>query len=293
MEAVLGELLSGFATKGVRPFVVTVDSASTFRLDRIVNEYSFTHIDVGVRESTAMALAAGLSSHAPTLVLAFAAFGLRRGLESLTVFERDLEEGQLILLGALPGLSAANDGMSHHSLDDFALLSSLSRVAKFVPSDAASARWVGARVLETNGLSFVRAYRTACLPEEGFSIEGVDGLRLLKREGNNVAIIGYGPPIRRAAVEVSGFDVFEICRLDLLSPEVLSRLESYTHVVVLEEHGRYGGLFNFLAVKFGSQINVAFAGVEEDPGSGAYAALLETAGLAGATLRRRIRGLSS
>lgn len=275
LEGVIGRLLE---LDGGRPFVVSVDSASTFGLAASAGVSRCELVEAGVREASAVALALGAASAGvPTLVAAFAGFGLRRGFESLAIHAEPPMVSPLVMLGGLPGLLAARDGVSHHALDDFALARALPGVKAWVPCCAEAVAAAVDDAAMRGGVAYLRAYRGHEVSEL-CGCQGRDYVVRQSGDGRRV-VVGYGPAIwglRRRAPATIG--VIEVSGVHTPSDELVSELRRRDHVIVVDEHRREGGLGAALATAMPKH-SVEILSCGNDPGSGSYDDLLVACGI--------------
>ncbi|MFI8933307.1 transketolase C-terminal domain-containing protein [Streptomyces sp. NPDC053474] len=220
----------------------------------------------------------------------FAAFGLLRGTEALRTFVA-AERAPVTVLAGMAGLSAGRDGVSHHCLEDLAVLRGMPAIRVYAPSDRAAARWAVEDLLSVREPAYVRLARQPVRDTHGGPVTG--GLRVLRRGTGRDLVVGYGPALAAAlpALEARApaADVVEVVRLQPLPAGLAAHLRRARRVSVVEEHRPEGGLADRIrAAHAHFARRVRAFGVPEDPGSGAYLELLEAAGLTGHPLLDRL-----
>ncbi|MFF4806030.1 hypothetical protein ACFY1U_47925 [Streptomyces sp. NPDC001351] len=297
LSAFLEELAEGLRRRPDRsPYLVTCDSARSFGLPQVFGDLDPPHLDVGVREGTAVSVAAGLAAagHDP-FVACFAAFGLLRGAEALRTYVSG-EGAPVTLLAGMAGLSAARDGVSHHCLEDLAVLRGMPAIRIYAPSDVTSVRWIVEDLLSERSPAYVRLVRHAVADTQAG--DGLGGFRHLRRavdgaESGRDVVVGFGPSLAAALpaldTRAGSYDVIEVQRLNPLPAGLGTHLGSARRIAVVEEHLAEGGLADRLRLtcpRLASRITGL--AVPRDPGSGTYPGLLEAAGLVGGALLARL-----
>lgn len=273
------DVLGAVAGDTRRPYVVTADSARSFGLPGAWGGHDpLAHTDVGIREALAISLASGLAREGfDPFVATFATFGLRRGWEALSLVDR--EDHPVVVLAGMSGLSAAEDGATHHCLDDLAALATMPRFRVYCPSDRASVQWTVADLLSRRGPAWVRLVREPVAAMRGTI---VDGVRVARPGNESFAVVGYGPALSAAASRLpDDVAVVDLTRVQPLPVEALAEaLADFTDLLVLEEHRPQGGLGDRLrAAPALGHCHIEVIGIEGEPGSGGYADLLDRAGL--------------
>ena len=217
--------------------------------DRFKEKHPSRFLNCGVAEANMTGVAAGL-----------AASGLRPITYTITPFNtvRCLEQIRLdvcypdlpvIIVGTGSGLSYANLGATHHSMEDIAILRTLPNMHVVCPADATEVRLAVAAALDLGRPTYIRLGKkgepTVHTSDPVFQI----GRGITVRDGSTVAILGVGnmlEPAVRCAERLDTYGISaKVVSLHTIKPlddELLSELfADYELVVVLEEHGLVGG----------------------------------------------------
>lgn len=139
--------------------VLSADLSESLKLQEFRREFPSRFIECGVAEQNMMSVAAGLALAGKVpFVTSFAAFNPGLTLSQLRVA---LYSGLNIkVIGAHTGLSVGEDGATHQSLEDLAIMNSLPEIAVAVPSDAAQARQLTLTIAEHHGPAYLRLGRS-------------------------------------------------------------------------------------------------------------------------------------
>ena len=223
-------------------------------LDRFKERFPERYFDVGIAESHAVAMAAGLAKSGLRPVVAIYSTFLQRGFDQ--VFQEvALQNLPIIFCMDRAGL-CGSDGAVHHGFTDIAWMRALPGMTLMAPADEAELRAAMDLALTLPGPSAIRyprdAVRPAIGPPEPFQLGRSRVLRL----GVDATIIGYG------VTAASGFDAAErLAAEDNLQCEVISArfakpidtamiqrvLARGRPVIVVEDHALAGGFGSCLA----------------------------------------------
>lgn len=212
-------------------------------------------INVGIAEQNMMGVAAGmaLSGYRP-VVYTITPFTTYRCFEQIRV-DVCYHEAPVVIVGTGSGLSYASLGPTHHSMEDIALLRTLPGMTVFCPACPLE---VGAGLraaLAHDGPVYIRLGKKG-EPNLHDAVPQITlGKAITMQDGSDVCLIATGPVVGLAmdaakmlakagiSARVENFHTvkpLDVARLD----EITAR---YRAVVVIEEHGRIGGLFGAIA----------------------------------------------
>jgi transketolase len=209
----------------------------------------------GVAEANMMSVAAGMAlSGLRPVVYTITPFTTTRCFEQIRV-DVCYHRAPVIIVGTGAGLSYAELGPTHHSLEDFALLRSLPDMTVFAPCDEVELRLGLRAALDHDGPVYMRIGKKG----EPVIHAAAPAFRLGKaitvREGKDVCLISTGtmmPVVLSAgdllsrkglSARVESFHTVKPLDTDRLK-EVFAR---YRVVAVVEEHSRIGGLGGSIA----------------------------------------------
>jgi transketolase len=217
--------------------------------DRFKEKHPGRFFNCGVAEANMTGVAAGL-----------AASGLRPITYTITPFNtvRCLEQIRLdvcypnlpvIIVGTGSGLSYANLGATHHSMEDIAILRTLPNMHIVCPADPVEVRLAVADALRLGRPTYIRLGKKGEPVVHKSDPEFTIGRGITVRDGSTVAILSVGnmlePALQCADLLLGEGVSTKVVSLHTVKPldeALLTTLfAEYELVVVLEEHGLVGG----------------------------------------------------
>jgi transketolase len=215
----------------------------------------------GVAEANMMSVAAGMAlSGLRPVVYTITPFTTTRCLEQIRV-DVCYHRAPVVIVGTGAGLSYAELGPTHHSLEDLALLRSLPEMTVFAPCDEVELRLGLRAALRQDHPVYMRIGKKGEPVIHDRQPEFQLGKAITIREGEHVCLISTGnmmPVVLDAgnilnkkgvSARVESFHTVKPLDTDRLK-EVFGR---YPLVAVVEEHGRLGGLGGGIAEWLASQ----------------------------------------
>ena len=217
--------------------------------DRMKEKHPGRFFNCGVAEANMTGVAAGL-----------AASGLRPITYTITPFNtvRCLEQIRLdicypnlpvIIVGTGSGLSYANLGATHHSMEDIAILRTLPNMHIVCPADPTEARLAVADALRLGRPTYIRLGKKGEPNVHSSDPDFQIGRGIIMREGSTVAILSVGNMLEPALQCAEQLDhqgvstkVVSLHTVKPLDDALLPSLfAEYELDVVVEEHGLMGG----------------------------------------------------
>ena len=204
----------------------------------------------GVAEANMMGVAAGMAlSGLRPVVYTITPFTTTRCFEQIRV-DACYHQAPVVIVGTGSGLSYADLGPTHHSLEDMAILRTLPGMRVLAPCDATEMRLALRAALTEDGPVYIRIGKKgepdihSTLPQ--FRI----GKGIVIREGSDVALIAAGtimPEAIKAAKLLADRGVSaEVVSFHSVKPLDVEYLEGacgrFKLIATIEEHGRIGGL---------------------------------------------------
>ncbi|SDX69102.1 transketolase family protein [Eubacterium barkeri] len=208
------------------------------------------HFNAGIAECDMMGMAAGLSTTGKVpFASTFAIFGAGRAFE---VIRNSICYPKMNVKVACThaGLSVGEDGGSHQSVEDIALMRVLPNMTVLVPADAVETKRMMDAAVELNGPVYLRLGRLATeviLPED-YQFEL--GKAVTLKEGTDVTIIAIGLMVEKA-VEAAGILAGEgisarVLNMGCIKPidrdAIVAAAKETGAIVTAEEHSIIGGL---------------------------------------------------
>ena len=213
------------------------------------------HFNAGIAEANMMGMAAGLAASGKTVFASsFAVFAAGRAFEIIrnSICYPNLN---VKVCATHAGLSVGEDGASHQSIEDVAIMRSLPNMSVFVPCDQYETKAVIDYVADLKGPCYVRLGRGKV--EDVFDENTVfdfTKVRVLK-QGTDVVLFAMGLMVQEALkaaeeLEKDGISVSVVnvtCLKPLDKEGILAQLRSHRKAYCLEEHSVIGGLFSAVA----------------------------------------------
>ena len=248
------------------------------------------HVNVGIAESNMMGIAAGLATCGNIVYASsFAMFAAGRAYEQVrnSIGYTHLN---VKICATHAGITLGEDGASHQSIEDIALMRSVPGMTVLQPSDDIETKQMIKAISEFDGPCYVRLGRSAVetVNAEDYKFELGKGVVL--REGKDITLIATGMMVQEAmkasillaeqGVEVSVINIHTIKPLD--EARILKYAQRSKLVVTCEEHSKFGGLGSAVAETLSKNhpTKMAMVAVNDTFGeSGTPAALIEKYGL--------------
>lgn len=207
-------------------------------------------LNCGIAEANMMGVAAGLAlSGLRPIVYSITPFTTTRCFEQIRV-DVCYHEAPVIIIGTGSGLSYADLGPTHHSLEDLAILRTLPGIQVIAPCDAFEMRLALRAAIKSNIPTYIRIGKKGEPEIHGQNISFEIGKAITVRNGSDVILIVTGtlmPNVLVAAEllfqEGISSQVVSFHTIKPLDELYLKEIAlSYKLVITIEEHGRLGGL---------------------------------------------------
>ncbi|MBS6929144.1 MAG: transketolase family protein [Lachnospiraceae bacterium oral taxon 082] len=231
--------------------VLCSDSRGSASLTPFANNYPEQFIEAGIAEQNLVGMAAGMALVGKkSFAVSPASFLSTRSYEQAKV-DCAYSDTNVKLIGISGGVSYGALGMTHHSLQDIAAMSSIPNMRVYIPSD----RFQTAKLVENLLLDKKTAYvRVGRNPVEDIYSENdcpfdMNKANVLKT-GEDILIVACGEMVYQAleaakilerdGVSVGVVDLFSIKPMD--TQTILKEASSVKIVMTIEEHSYFGGM---------------------------------------------------
>ncbi len=243
--------------------------------DRFKDVAPARFLNCGIAEANMMSLAAGMAlSGLRPVIYTITPFTTTRCLEQIRVGVA-YHQAPVVIVGTGSGLSYAELGPTHHSLEDMAILRTLPGLNVLAPADSAELVAQLREALNSPNPTYIRIGKKGepQLHQEGSHL-GIGKANLL-RDGSDLLVVGVGPILGEAlkAAENLAGDGFSVAIASLGGVKPLddaflkSMAERFSRWLSLEEHGMTGGLgsalLEWLADRNGPPIRLKRIGVPD------------------------------
>lgn len=248
---VICDTLIELAEQDGQIMVLTSDSRGSAAMGAFANKYPEQFVELGIAEQNIVGVSAGLAhSGKKPFVTSPACFLSMRSIEQIKV-DVAYSDTNVKLVGISGGISYGALGMSHHSLQDIAVMRAIPGLTIVLPADRHETKRMTEALVDYDGGVYMRigrnpvedVYESADYP---FEI----GKAVTLREGTDMTIIAAGETVRVAldtaiALEQEGIQcrVINMHTIKPLDEEAIKKAATETGLIItIEEHSIHGGL---------------------------------------------------
>lgn len=290
LRVAYGEALVELGAENKKIVVMDADLSHATMTNAFAAKYPERFFNFGIAEGNMMCGAAGFAHEGfIPFVSTFALFGAGRAYEeirnSIAYVNANVKFGL-----SHSGLSVGEDGGSHQSVEDIALMRAVPNMTVFVPCDPIEMKKAVRAAAAITGPVYIRVARPVCECYTREDTPFIPGKANVMRRGTDVALIAAGlmvPHALKAAellagrgIEASVIDMHTIKPID--AKTILEAAGECRAVVTAEEHSVIGGLGSAVAEVMAGNTGARFArvGIQDLFGqSGTPASLFEAYGL--------------
>ena len=235
--------------------VVDVDIGKSCKTGAFRKELPQQYLNVGIAEQNAAGVAAGLATCGKIpFVVTYAAFGSMRMCEMIRQ-EICYPHLNVKIACSHGGVTPANDGASHQSIEDMGILRTIPNMTVIMPADYWAARKLVRAAAQFDGPVYLRFTRDAIpvIYDEKDTFE-IGKANLLK-DGKDVAIIANGDTVRLAleaaqvlsqkGISARVLDMHTIKPLDTAA--VAACISEIGKIITVEDHNILNGLGSAVA----------------------------------------------
>lgn len=246
-----GKALAKLGKVNDKVVVLDADLSKSTKTADFKGEFPERFINMGIAEGNMMTVAAGLSTCGKIpFASTFAMFAAGRAFEQIrnSICYPRLN---VKICATHAGLTVGEDGASHQSIEDLALMRAVPNMTVICPSDAVETEAVINAIAEYNGPCYVRLGRAGVnvindRPDYKFEI----GKGVQLTEGTDITIVATGIMVDEALsaekmLKSEGISarVINIHTLKPIDSEILVKAAKETGAIVtVEEHNIIGGL---------------------------------------------------
>ena len=252
-----GNTLKELGAKYPNLVVMDADLSGSTKTAVFAKEYPERFFNMGIAEQNMYGAAAGLALSGKIVCAStFAMFASGRAFEIIRN-SIGYTHANVKVCATHAGITVGEDGASHQTFEDIALMRTIPGMTVVNPSDGASAAELLRQVIAMDGPAYVRLGRAAV--PFFYSEETAKDIRLGKgntlREGKDVTIIATGIMVSEAMtaaeeLAVEGIDcrVIDMHTIKPLDEETIVKASKETgKIVTAEEHSVIGGLGSAVA----------------------------------------------
>lgn len=235
--------------------VLDADLSKSTKTNGFKSEFKDRFFNAGIAEQNLMGMAAGFANvgNIP-FASTFAVFASGRAFE---IIRNSIcyPKMNVKIAATHAGITVGEDGGSHQSIEDIAIMNSLPNMTVIVPADHREAMAATKAAAEYEGPVYLRFGRcnTEDIFDDNYKFQIGKGVTL--REGNDVAIIATGMMVQKAIeaskiLEKEGVKarVINISTIKPIDKEIILKAAKETKgIVTAEEHSVIGGLGSVVA----------------------------------------------
>lgn len=295
-----GEALAAAAADHGNIVAISADSSSGSGLAAFHSQFPERHLEFGIMEQGVIGFASGLATTGKIpVVAAIAPFVTVRPFEMVRNDVGYMQQNVKIV-GRCGGFTYYDLGSTHHSLEDFAIMSAVPGFTLLSPGDPTSIIWATKAMVAMTGPVYMRIgnQKMPVVHAEGTAFE--IGTAVTLREGTDVTIIGTGTVMHKAlaaadllreqGVSARMLDMHTLKPID--REAILKAARETGRIVTVEEHYIRGGLGGMVAEVTAAEcpVPVKRIGIEDIYATnGPYEELLAEYGLQPEQIAERVR----
>ena len=230
--------------------VLDADLSKSTKTADFAREFPDRFINAGIAEQDMIGMASGLAAAGKVVFASsFAMFAVGRAFEqvrnSVAYAHLDVK-----VCATHAGITVGEDGGSHQSVEDIALMRSVPDMRVIVPADGVSTRKAVFKLYETEGPAYLRLGRPSVpvIYDENVDFEVGKGIEL--RNGKDATLIACGIMVDKAlqAAKILEKDGINVAVVDMhtikpIDKELIVKKARETGAILtLEEHSIIGGL---------------------------------------------------
>ncbi|KYO65269.1 transketolase family protein [Thermovenabulum gondwanense] len=244
-----GEALTEIGEKIKEIVVLDADLSKSTKTSVFAKKFPERFFNIGIAEQNLMGIAAGLATCGKIpFASTFAVFATGRAFEQIrnSICYPKLN---VKIAASHAGLTVGEDGATHQSIEDIALMRTLPNMVVINPADAVETKKAIYAAAMYNGPVYIRLGRhpVDVIFDESYEFQLGKGIVL--REGKDVAIIATGVMVAEALKAHEELKkenihamVVNISTIKPIDKELLLKAADCKAVITVEEHTIYGGL---------------------------------------------------
>jgi len=204
------------------------------------------YLNVGVSESNAISVAAGLSRRGfKPFVYGISTFLFNRPRAQIR-HDAVIGNAPINLIGSGNGLTYPQDGPSHHSVDDFMALSSLPKSSLMIPFDKKSVKKIIDNCIKKKTTNFIKLDKGTVLTKKFKYYKGF--YFLLKDPKKWVISTGVNISDAEISNKYKDYSLANLTITGSFNEDFIKKyINKYNKLVIYDETFTYGGLFSHIS----------------------------------------------
>lgn len=285
-----GNALAELGKKYKNIVVLDADLAEATKTIEFKNKFPKRFFDIGIAEQDLMGTAAGLALEGKIpFASTFAIFAAGRAYEQIrnTIAYSNLN---VKVAATHAGLTVGEDGASHQSIEDLALMRVIPGMTIFSPCDDLETRWVIEEAVKIDGPVYIRLTRPKVEDVYQDKKKFKFGKAIIHGNGKDATVIATGLMVQEALkaqkelskdnIEIRVIDIHTIKPID--RDAIIKAAKETKKIITIEDHSIIGGLGSAVCEVLSEEFptKVCRMGVKDEFGqSGKWNELLEAYGL--------------
>ena len=250
-----GKKLAELGEKYSNLVVMDADLSKSTQTAEFGKVYPERFFNMGIAEQNLYGAAAGLALSGKIVCAStFAMFASGRAFEIIRN-SIGYTKANVKICATHAGITVGEDGASHQTFEDIALMRSIPGMTVINPSDGVSAAKLLEQAVEMNGPCYVRLGRAAVPVFYGEDADITLGKGNTVRDGKDVTVVATGIMVNEAVIAAEtlaeeGIDVrvIDIHTIKPIDEEIIIKAAQETKAIVTaEEHSVIGGLGSAVA----------------------------------------------
>ena len=297
-----GKALVELGSKKPELVVMDADLSKSTMTAEFGKTYPERFFNMGIAEQNLYGAAAGLALSGKVVCAStFAMFATGRAFEIIRN-SIGYTKANVKICATHAGITVGEDGASHQTFEDIALMRTIPGMTVINPSDGVSAKKLLEQAVEMYGPCYVRLGRAAVPVFYDESADITLGRANTIREGKDVTVIATGIMVNEAfiaaeklaeeGIDVRVIDIHTIKPID--SDAIIKAAEETKAIVTAEEHSIVGGLGSAVAevVVKSAPVRMAMVGQQDTYGeSGKPDQLKEKYGMTSADIINAVKSV--
>lgn len=295
-----GKALAELIVENEKVVVLDADLTKSTKTSEAKAACPERHFNMGIAEGNMMAVAAGLAASGQIVYASsFAMFAAGRAYEQIRN-SIGYPHLNVKICATHAGITVGEDGASHQSIEDIALMREIPQMKVIQPCDAIETKAIIKAIAQIDGPCYVRLGRSGVesVNDENYHFEMGKGVVL--EQGEKVAIIASGMMVQealKASEQLKGEGiqptVVNIHTIKPIDEELIVQLaQSHDVLITCEEHSVIGGLGSAVAevVVKKAPVRMEMIGLQDCFGeSGTPQELLEKYGLNAQAIVQKVK----
>jgi len=274
---VINDVLLAHAQQDKSIIVLASDARGSAKLTEFADTYPDQFVETGIAEQNLVGVAAGLASaQLKPFVASPACFLSMRSVEQVKV-DVAYSDTNVKLIGISGGISYGALGMSHHSVQDIAVMRAIPNLEVYLPADRHETKQLFEQLIDRKGPAYIRIGRNP-VPDvyENADYDFEIGKAVTLHEGKEATLIACGETVHIALeaakrlkkdynVDVRVLNMHTLKPLD--EEAIIKAAKETKRIITLEEHSIYGGLGSAVAGVTAKNypVKVDILGIPDEP----------------------------